>query len=89
MSTSLDEIYDTILVEHHKGNPSVTELAEKIGRSRASVFARLKVLEDEGLLAPPPQAGQARSRSLTELGKSYLKANGLVQTQVFDNERWR
>lgn len=86
MSTSLDEKYDYILKAHHDGNPSVAELANALGISRAAAHARLKTLEAEGLLSPPPMVGQARSRALTELGKTYLKANGLVRTRLFDDD---
>jgi DNA-binding IclR family transcriptional regulator len=86
MSTSLDAKYDTILVAHHRGNPSITELAELIGVSRAAAHARLKTLEDEGLLEAPPTKGQARSRTLTQFGISYLRANGLIPTDIFQND---
>jgi predicted transcriptional regulator len=75
-----------ILLSMYKSDicPSIHELREATGKSVAHIHERLEYLEGKGMINPPPKKNMARARTLTEMGKSYLRENGYIPTEVFD-----
>lgn len=64
------DIIALVYVNEHK---SITELAVNLGISVGAAYKLLRNLEKNGLVNPPPVARQARSRTLTKLGKEMLE----------------
>jgi predicted transcriptional regulator len=75
-----DPIDDQLLLMVHE-RASITEMSERVGRSLANVHGRLENLQAQGLVVPPPNPHQARSRELTKEAIDYLKANGYLSIQ--------
>jgi len=75
-----------IMQSLYKDNPTIPEIAEKVGKSWATVHGRLVDLERKGLVKPPRKPNAARDRTLTEAGEQYLEANGYVPMRVFDQD---
>ena len=70
-----------ILIDVHNGK-SISEMAERADLSLAGVHNKLRTMEEMGLINPPPQRGQARSRTLTPEAKEYLTVNGYLNDRV-------
>lgn len=68
----------------YRDNPTITEIAERVGKSIAYVHGRLTELEDKGMVKPPRKPNAARDRTLTVQGEQYLEVNGYVPIKVFD-----
>lgn len=74
---------DYLILQQLYTNPrvSLSELKESIRvHSVATVFNRIKVMEEKGLILPPPSPKMARSRSVSIDGKRILAQNGLIRT---------
>lgn len=71
---ALDDIDLALLIQVSEA-ASVREMCAYVDRGVASIHARLRKLENLGMILPPPSRGMHRRRNLTELGKRYVKAN--------------
>lgn len=68
----------------YRDNPTIPEIAEKVGKSWAFVHGRLTELENKGMVKPPRKPNAARDRTLTEFGERYLVENGYIPFSVFE-----
>ncbi|MGZ4124812.1 MAG: IclR family transcriptional regulator [Actinomycetota bacterium] len=69
-----------ILKELASGSPrlGVTELSERLGLAKATVYGLLRALEDEGLAERDPETGKYRlGATVLQLGNAYLDGNEL------------
>jgi len=81
--TKLDVCNVEILVMLFTDNPTISEIAERVGRSVGGVHERLEDLEKQALVNPPRKKGAARDRQVTEKGELYLIENGYLPTRVW------
>lgn len=73
---------DEILLAMILDGASIAEMAAAaLYASSKSVYDRLKYLEGQGLIAPPPKRNQPRSRKVTGKGLRYLMAIGLMTVE--------
>lgn len=68
----------------YRDNPTIPEIAKRVGKSWAYVHGRLVSLEQAGMVKPPRKPNAARDRTLTEQGERYLEANGYIPIRVFE-----
>lgn len=60
------------LMLYVKDRMSITEMAKKMLCSVSTIHEHLRTLEQQGLVAPPPEKNMARSRTLTTKGEQVL-----------------
>jgi predicted transcriptional regulator len=84
----LDSIDDIVLKGIWEGK-SILEICKNADRAPAAIHYRLKELERNGYITPPPKPNMARSRKVTQSGENYLVGNGLIPMtdRIFSNPR--
>ena len=79
ISKSLEEYLKTIYIIEKQGNkPRVTDIAEKMNCSKASVNKSLKLLKEEKLVSYEPYGDIDLTEDGTKLSKKILEANDIV-----------
>jgi predicted transcriptional regulator len=67
---------------------SIEEMAEDCNISVGWVHQRLEVLQDQGLVVPPPKPNQARARRLSKWGETYLQEAGYAKVKLWDEDQF-
>ena len=79
ISKSLQEYLKTIyIIEKHGEKPRVTDIAEKMECSKASVNKSVKLLKEENLVDYEPYGQIELTEEGTKLAKKILEANDIV-----------
>ena len=79
ISKSLEEYLKTIYIIEKQGNkPRVTDIAEKMNCTKASVNKSLKLLKEEMLVSYEPYGQIELTEDGTKLSKKILEANDIV-----------
>ena len=78
ISKSLEEYLKTIYIINKKDTPRVTEIAEKMNCSKASVNKSLKLLKEEKMVHYEPYGQIELTAEGTKLAKKILEANDIV-----------
>ena len=79
ISKSLEEYLKTIYIIHKQNEqPRVTDIAEKMQCTKASVNKSIKLLNQEGLIKYEPYSHIELTEEGTRLAKKILEANDIV-----------
>ena len=79
ISKSQEEYLKTIyIIQSHGNQPRVTDIAEKMNCSKASVNKSLKLLTEEKLINYEPYGHIEMTEEGTKLAKKILEANDIV-----------
>ena len=91
ISKSLQEYLKTIYIIEKQGElPRVTDIAEKMNCSKASVNKSLKLLTEEGFINYEPYGHIEITEDGTRLAKKILEANDIVYlflTEILEEEK--
>ena len=91
ISKSLEEYLKTIYIIEKQGNkPRVTDIAEKMNCTKASVNKSLKLLKEEKLVSYEPYGDIELTEEGTKLSKKILEANDIVYlflTEILGEEK--
>ena len=79
ISKSLEEYLKTIyIIQKQDKQPRVTNIAEKMNCTKASVNKSLKLLTEQGLIKYEPYGKIELTEEGTKLAKKILEANDIV-----------
>ena len=91
ISKSLEEYLKTIyIIEKQHEKPRVTDIAEKMNCTKASVNKSLKLLKEEDMVSYEPYGSIQLTQNGIKLAKKILEANDIVYlflTEVLDEKK--
>ncbi len=91
ISKSLEEYLKTIyIIEKQEQKPRVTDIAEKMNCTKASVNKSLKLLKEENMILYEPYGSIQLTENGVKLAKKILEANDIVYlflTEVLNEKK--